>query len=263
MTTLTNDSLLAVAERLGVQTLPLVLAVGPQQDTIEAWQAARDGAVAELTAGGVFDSYGDVEPGLAEAMFTLAAPDAELVARCYGEDGKRRICLARRGSQHAVASRTGSSFEVVAPGIDGSDRELTRLLLAALPACPQAEISTVSVAADDLSRRLDAADTTSDYVDAMYALGIDAHEATVLGAAFGSCRGYTEITASVHHDGLTTQAPGAVAVYDTARGRIVVAPMTAPDGQMWSTITPGTDHRLTQAIGALLEGLPGGGWRSE
>ncbi|MFC9661374.1 ESX secretion-associated protein EspG [Nocardia sp. NPDC127606] len=262
MTTLTNDSLLAVAERLGVQTLPLVLAVGPQQDTIDAWQAARDSAVAELTAGGVFDGYGDVEPGLAEAMFTLTAPEAELVARSYGEAEQRRICLARRGSQHAVAARTGSSFEVWAPGIDGSDRELTRLLLTTLPTCPQADITTVSVSADDLSRRLDAASSTSDYVDAMYALGIDAHEATVLGAAFGSCHGYTEITASVHHDGLTTLAPGAVAVYDTARGRIVVAPMTAPDGQVWATITPGTDHRLTQAIGALLEGLPGGGWQS-
>nr|WP_228537058.1 ESX secretion-associated protein EspG [Nocardia sp. XZ_19_231] len=260
---MTNDSLLAVAERLGVQTLPLVLAVGPQQDTIDAWQAARDSAVAELTAGGVFDGFGDVEPGLAEAMFTLTAPGAELAARCYGEDGQRRICVARRGSQHAIAVRTGSSFELSAPAIDGSDRELTRLLLTALPACPQAEIATVSVAADELSRRLDEASTTSDYVDAMYALGIDAHVATVLGAAFGSCRGYTEITAFVHHDGLTTRAPGAVAVYDTARGRIVVAPMTAPDGQVWSTITPGTDHRLTQAIGALLEGLPGGGWQSE
>lgn len=261
MTTLTNDSLLAVAERLGVQTLPLVLAVGPQQDSFEAWQSARDGAVAELTARGVFDGYGDVDPGLADALFTLAQPEAELAARSYRDDGQRRICLARRGSRHAVATRTGSSFEISAPGIDGSDRELTRLLLSTLTACPQAEVSTVSVAADDLARRLDAATTTSDYVDAMYALGIDAHEATVLGAAFGSCHGYTEITASVHHDGLTTRAPGAVAVYDTARGRIVVAPMTAPDGQVWSTITPGTDHRLSQAVGALLEGLPGGGWQ--
>ncbi|MFC4124738.1 ESX secretion-associated protein EspG [Nocardia rhizosphaerae] len=260
MTTLTNDSLLAVADRLGVQTLPLVLAVGPEQDSFAAWQAARDEAVAGLTAGGVFDEYGDVEPGLADALFTLAKPEAELAARSYGGNGQRRICLARRGTQHAVATRAGSAFEITAPWIDGSERELTRLLLTALTPCPRAEIGTVSVAADDLARRLDAATTTSDYVDAMYALGIDAHEATVLGAAFGSCHGYTEITAAIHHDGLTTRAPGAVAVYDTARGRIVVAPMTAPDGQVWSTITPGTDHRLTQAIGALLEGLPGGRW---
>ncbi|WP_278264917.1 ESX secretion-associated protein EspG [Nocardia sp. AG03] len=262
MTTLTNDSLLAVAERLGVQTLPLVLGVGPRQDTVEAWRAARDAAVAELTARGVLDGYGDVEPGLAEALFTLTMPDAELAVRGYGAGEPRRICLARRGSRHAVAAGRGATFELSTPGIDGSERELARLLLTALDPCPAAEIGTVSVAADDLARRLDDATTTSDHVDAMYALGIDAHEATVLGAAFGSCHGYTEITASVHHDGLTTRAPGAVAVYDTARGRIVVAPMTAPDGQVWSTITPGTDHRLTQAIGALLEGLPGGRWQS-
>ncbi|MEV6216299.1 ESX secretion-associated protein EspG [Nocardia sp. NPDC051833] len=263
MTTLTNDSLLAVADRLGVQTLPLVLAVGPQQDSFDDWRAARDAAVAELTAAGIFDGYGDVEPDLADALHTLAQPDAELVARSYGDGDARRICLARRGAGHASAVRVGGDFEIGTKAIDGSDRELTRLLLAALPHCAPAEVAAVSVAADDLAARLDAAETTSQYVDAMYALGIDAHEATVLGAAFGSCHGYTEIVATVHHDGLTTRAPGAVAVYDTARGRIVVAPMTAPDGQVWSTITPGTDHRLTQAVGALLEGLPGGGWRPD
>ncbi|WP_054815791.1 ESX secretion-associated protein EspG [Nocardia arizonensis] len=260
MTTLTNEALLAVADRLGVQTLPLVLAAGPRQDTFEAWKAARDDAVARLEADGTFDGYGDVEPGLADALHTLTQPEAELSGRCYSADGVLRICLARRGVRHATAIRTGDSFDIAAPGIDGSDRELARLLLAALPACPPAEVAAASVAAEDLARRLDAARTPTDYVDAMYALGIDAHDATVLGTAFGTCHGYTEIVATVHHDGLTSRAPGAVAVYDTARGRIVVAPTTAPDGLVWSTITPGTDHRLTQAVGALLEGLPGGRW---
>ncbi|MEV0433780.1 ESX secretion-associated protein EspG [Nocardia sp. NPDC050413] len=263
MTTLTNDALLAVAERLGVQTLPLVLGVGPRQDTFDAWRAARDAAVAELTATGIFDAYGDVEPELAAAVHTLAQPDAELVARGYGEENRRRICLARRGTGHAAAVYTGSTYDITTSTIDGTERELTRLLLAALPSCAPAEAASVSVLADDLAARLDAAETTSDYVDAMYALGIDAHQATVLGAAFGSCHGYTEIVAEVHHDGLTTRAPGAVAVYDTARGRVVVTPATAPDGQVWSTITPGTDHRLTQAVGALLEGLPGGRWQPD
>lgn len=260
MTTLTNDALLAVADRLGVQTLPLVLAVGPRQDSFDEWQAARDSAIAELSARGLFDEYGDVEPGVADALHTLAQPDAELAARAYSTDGTRRICLARRGTRHASAVRAGEDLEVAVSGIDGSARELAALLLAALPTCAPAEVATASVAADELARRLDAATTTADYVDAMYALGIDARDATVLGAAFGSCHGYTEIVATVHHDGLTTRAPGAVAVYDTARGRIVVAPMTAPDGRVWSTISPGTDHRLSQAVGALLEGLPGGRW---
>ncbi|WP_342213049.1 ESX secretion-associated protein EspG [Nocardia neocaledoniensis] len=63
--------------------------------------------------------------------------------------------------------------------------------------------------------------------------------------------------------GLPPAPRGGGGVYPPARGGIVGAPMPAPDGQVWSTITPGTDHRLTQAVGALLEGLPGGGWRPE
>ncbi|WP_280221198.1 ESX secretion-associated protein EspG, partial [Nocardia neocaledoniensis] len=254
MTTLTNDSLLAVADRLGVQTLPLVLAVGPQQDTFDAWRAARDAAVAELTTLGVFDAYGDVEPELADALYTLAQPDAELVARSYGEADRRRICLARRGSGHASAVRTGATFEITTDSIDGSDRELARLLLAALPSCAPAEVAAVSVAADDLAARLDAAETTSQYVDAMYALGIDAHQATVLGAAFGSCRGYTEIVAQVHHDGLTTRAPGAVAGVGTPRP---AQRRSRRRKAMSPTAIPAAATTRSQATGTMSNAPPG------
>ncbi|WP_348538119.1 ESX secretion-associated protein EspG, partial [Nocardia carnea] len=47
--------------------------------------------------------------------------------------------------------------------------------------------------------------------------GVGDRDATVLAAAFASCRGFTEIVAYSHEDGLSTRAPGAVAVYDTDR----------------------------------------------
>ncbi|MBF6349376.1 MULTISPECIES: ESX secretion-associated protein EspG [Nocardia] len=260
MTTLTNDALLAVAERLGVQTLPLVLAAGPQQDSYEEWRAARERAVAELTAAGVFDTEGDVDPETAQALFVLAQPDRELVARGFAEDRTLRLCLARRGEQHALAVREGDRFDIATIWCDGSPEALARPLLVALGPAEAAAVAGFSAPADDLAARLDRAETTGDFADAIYALGVGDRDATVLAAAFFSCRGFTEIVAYSHTDGRTTRAPGAVAVYDTDRGRISVAPTVSPDQQIWSTVTTGSDHRVTQAIATLLDGLPGGRW---
>ena len=260
MTTLTNDALLAVAERLGIQTLPQVLAVGPQQDSYEEWRAARDRAVDELTAAGVFDAEGDVDPETAQALSVLAQPDRELVARGFAEDRRLRLCLARRGEQHALAARDGDTFEITTIWCDGSPEALARPLLAALGPAAPADVAGFSAPADELAGRLDTAEDTGDFADTIYALGVGDRDATVLAAAFASCRGFTEIVAYSHREGRTARAPGAVAVYDTARGRIAAAPMVSPDQQVWSTVTTGSDHRVMQAIATLLEGLPGGRW---
>ncbi|MGY2113322.1 ESX secretion-associated protein EspG [Nocardia gipuzkoensis] len=260
MTSLTNDALLVVAERLGVQTLPLALSVGPQQDSIEEYRAARERAAAGLSGDGVLDAEGEVDPELAGALFVLAQPDCELVARIYTEDGSRRFCLARRGERHALAVRSGDRFEVDSIWADGSEVSLARPLLAALGPCEPAAIAGFSAPATELADRLETAEGSSGYADAMYAVGVGERDAAVLGLAFGSCRAYAEIVAYTHQDGLTSRAPGAVVVYDTGRGRIVIAPTVSPDQQIWSTVTTGTDHRVTQAVATLLEGLPGGRW---
>ncbi|MQY19554.1 ESX secretion-associated protein EspG [Nocardia macrotermitis] len=271
MTTLTNDGLFAVAERLGVQTLPLVLAVAPHHDSYDAWQDAQESAVAGLTEAGVFDSYGEVSSELAQAMFVLSQPESELVARIYrvapshpGEPPAPadvvRVCLARRGEDHAIAIRSGDDFRLETFWSDGSGASLARPLLTALGACAPAQIPDFSVLSQDLSERLSAANTATEYADACYALGIPDREATILGLAFESCSAYAEIVAYAHEDGIATRTSGAVAMYDTGRGRIIAIPATAPDLQAWSTVTPGTDHRIAQAISALIEMLPGERW---
>lgn len=260
MRTLTNDGLLAVAERLGVQTLPLVLAAGPRQDSYDEWCVARERAVAELITAEVFDAEGDVDPDLADALYVLAQPDRELVARCYGREHTLRVCVAGRGEQHAVAIRTGDSFDIGTIWCDGSPAALVRPLLDALGPGEPAAVGGFSAPAAELAGRLDAAETTGDYADALHALGVPDRDATVLGAAFGTCSTCTEIVAYSHENGVTSRAAGAVAVYDTERGRIAAAPMVSPDRQVWSTVTTGSDHRVAQAVAALLECLPGGRW---
>ncbi|WP_280467556.1 ESX secretion-associated protein EspG [Nocardia cyriacigeorgica] len=260
MTLVTNDGLLAVAERLGVQTLPQVLSVAPQQDSYDAWAEAQRRAVTELTGAGVIDSYGEVEPNLADALFTLAQPDRELVARVFTGAAPIRLCLARRGQQHALAVRTGDDYEISTVWSDGSGATLARPVLAALGPATPADVAVFSAPATELSERLEAARTSAEYADALYALGVADRDAPRYGLVFASCHAYAEIVAYAHIDGVTTRPPAAVAVYDTGHGRLVAAPGFAADQQVWSTVTPGTDHRIAEAISALVEALPGGRW---
>ncbi|MFC8527928.1 ESX secretion-associated protein EspG [Nocardia sp. NPDC057227] len=260
MTTLTNDGLLAVAHRLGVQTMPLVLAVGPEQDSYADWRIAQEAAVAELTGAGLIDDTGEVDAELATALFVLAQPDRQLAARTVTPDGTRRSCLARRGEEHAVAVRDGERYEVRSLWLDGSNSAAGAPLLAALDASTPADVPAFSAPADELADRLDAAVTVSDYIDAFYASGAPERDATRLGSALARTRACTEIVALAHEDGRTARAPGAVAVYDTDRGRVVAAPSLAPDRRLWTTVTTGSDHRVAHAIATLIEGLPDGRW---
>ncbi|WP_019929517.1 ESX secretion-associated protein EspG [Nocardia sp. BMG111209] len=263
MTTLTNDSLLALAGHLGVQTLPLVLAASPRQDTYEAWSAAQARAIAELTADRLIDRHGDVEPEIATSLFVLAQPERELVARIIAEDKQIRVCLARRGAAHTLAVRQGDSYDIRPIWADGSSESLARPILDVLGPSTAADVVNVSAPATDLRDRLDGAAGSAGYADALYGLGVEDRDATAYGLALDSCHRHTELVAYAHADGVIDRSPAGVVVYDTARGRIVAAPGVAADQQIWATLAPGTDHRIGQAIRGLIESLPGGRWLTD
>ncbi|MFC9993674.1 ESX secretion-associated protein EspG [Nocardia sp. NPDC127526] len=262
MTTLTNDSVIALATQLGVQTLPLVLSVGPQQDSHHEWQQAQERARAELQAARILDAHGDADPDTAAALFALAQPDRELAARIFTGEGTVRVCIARRGEENVVATRRGDNLDIRTIWADGKGDSLARPILEALGHCAPAEVASFSALSSDLAERLDSATTSEDYASAVYSLGVADNDAPAYGLALSSTHAYAEVVAYTYTDGVTDRSPGAVAVYDTARGRIVAAPAIAPDQQLWSTMTPGTDHRIAQAISALIESLPGGRWLS-
>ncbi|MEU1206775.1 ESX secretion-associated protein EspG [Nocardia sp. NPDC005825] len=262
MTILTNDGLIALAGHLGVQTLPLVLSVGPRQETHRDWQDAQEQARADLRARRIVDAHGDVDTDTATTLFTLAQPDRELAMRVHTADGQLRVCIARRADSHAVAIRRGDTLDLHPLWSDGSGDSLARPLLDALGPCPPADLAAFSAESADLAERLDTATTSEDYASTVYTLGVPDTDANAYGLALSATHSYAEIVAYAYADGVTDRSPGAVAVYDTARGRIVAAPGVAPDQQLWSTLTPGSDHRIAQSISALIDSLPGGRWLS-
>lgn len=258
MTTVTNDGLLVLADLLGVQTLPGVLGVGPRQDSAAAWRAAREQARADLRRAGVVDDYDDVERELAEAVHILARPDREVVARSHDASGVRRMCLARSMSRHAVATRVGETLDVRTTWADDSGVALARPLLDLLGVCSAARFTAFSAPAETLRPRLDAATDAGAFAQVALTSGVEDRDAMEFGLAMASCRVRTEVVAYIHEDGVTTRSSGAVAIYDTERGRVVASPGVSADLVVWSTFTPGSDHRVAEAIAALVDMLPGG-----
>jgi hypothetical protein len=264
MATVTNDGLLAVARLLGVQTLPTVLSVRPEHETAGAWDAAAHAAAIELAAAGLVDEAGNVDDELSAALFILANPDRELVARICGPDRITRVCLARRGLFHAVAVRTGDRYDVRTYWADEDPAVLSRPIIAALGRAEPARIVTFSAPTPELRRYLDEA--TADSTGAGFARvarnigNLDERAAFDFGKAMAHCTTHTEVVAYCHHEGVTMRSPVALAVYDTEHGRITGGSRVTCDGQAWSSFAPGSDIRVVDAISELIAALPGGRW---
>ncbi|MBU3065402.1 ESX secretion-associated protein EspG [Nocardia sp. NEAU-G5] len=284
MATLTTDGILAVAAALDVQTLPTALAVRPRHTDHGQHAAARVAAEADLRERGVLDPVGDVrDDDLITALFALARPERQLIARIHrpgmpasgpeaaaernhaepagtphGPDTLIRFCLVRRGLEHAVAVRTGDELDVRTVWADEDPMTLARPLLAVLGPCPPADVPAFSAPTTDLQRCLDAAGT--DYTAAAYGLGMPQDDAVTLGLALRQRHSIAEIVCYSHRDGLAVRSPAAAAVYDTSAGRIIGGGSVTAADQTWTTLAPGSDHRMAQVIAALVESLPEGRW---
>ncbi|MFQ6395294.1 ESX secretion-associated protein EspG [Nocardia sp. KC 131] len=259
---MTSNGLLTVAELLGVQTFPVVLAVVQPHDRIDTWRTVRQEARAGLVGAGVIDDFGDVDTGLAAALHVLARPDRQLVARIHRPDGVRRVCLARRGLEHAVAFRVGDEFDIRSIWGDENPAALARPFLSALGPGTPAGIAAFGGIADQLRERMDTARGSGDFIDLAFHFGLAEREAVEFGMAMAGCQSHAEIAAYHHRDGVAARTAAAVAVYDTTHGRIVAGPTRTTDGRTWSTFASGTDHRVTQSISALIGFLPGERWMS-
>ncbi|WP_238422600.1 ESX secretion-associated protein EspG [Gordonia sp. 'Campus'] len=251
-----------VGERFGVQTWPVVLDLTGAAESGSAATSVRetDAVIDEL---GLVE-HGEPSPWTATILRVLARPQREIEIRSYAESGVRRICLARNGHDHVVAVRWGDRIELSV--VDVADpATLAALVRAQFDAdvaerVPPAEFTAFSAPADEVVTRLGRCASGAETTDALHALGATPADAMVVSSAFASCRTRTEIVASMNEDGRFAQSSGAIAVFDTDRGRIVTSPSKSPDGRVWTTLSPGSGHRIAQAVGLLIETLPGGTW---
>lgn len=255
----TDDELQVAATRVGVQSLPPVLAVRPRHSTMDRLHAAFDAATDSLTARELIVD-GVVDADLAAVLHTLQRPDRELAMRLVTPDGLARVCVARRGSQCVLARRIG--HDIALASIPGTElRSVATTLIAELPQAAAGEITPVGAPLTAMSEALTGSHDSAVLADRIRALGAEPRAAMTLGAALASRQAFAEI---VHYaldagEGRVSCTPAAVGVFYTKRGRIVAAPSSSPAGQLWTTLKAGTDHAVGQAIGQLVE-LSDEGW---
>ncbi|MGW5386498.1 ESX secretion-associated protein EspG [Nocardia sp. NPDC003963] len=257
---LTNDELLALTEQLGIRALPSVLEIRPGQTTVADVQSARQRALKSLRGSGVIDRYDQVDDELTTAIHVLAHPDRELVARIYTRSGTRRLILARRGARHAVARRDSDEFAVNGFHLGDDLTTLARPLLDALGPARPATVATLTAPSAELAGAFDSAGETADFVRTLRRSGFSDEDASTLGTALADCSAHAEVVAYARDDGVAVRSRGAVAIYDTARGRLVAGATTSMDQQVWSTLMPGSEHRIEQAVSNLINTLPGYWW---
>jgi hypothetical protein len=160
-----------------------------------------------------------------------------------------------------AARRTGDDLQLK---IIDAHTGIAGAVLAELPASPPAPVEPFSAPASDLAECLSGGHAATFLADRLRALGAKQQVASTLGSAFAARVAFAEIVCHVLDAAAdrVVRVPGAVAVFYTKRGRLVSAPGMSPSGQLWTTIKPGSDHRVMQAISQLAELTPSG-WEGD
>ncbi|AZG48440.1 ESX secretion-associated protein EspG [Gordonia insulae] len=278
-TVLGVPELLRLGELVGVQTWPVVLDLWRTHDDADELNAVAAAADREIHGRGLMEG-GEPSAWVAAALRVLSAPERQLEIRIVSDadadadgdgdgdgaagDGRRapetvRICLARNGHDHVIARREGGQIGLRHLDV-AAESELGAIVAREFPPADGATFGGFSAPADELAARLATCVSSNDVADALHALGATSSDAVALAAGLTSAHARSEIVAVSWTGGTSTQSSGALAIFDTDRGRIVASPSKSPDGRVWTTLSPGSGHRIGQAVGLLIETLPEGRW---
>ncbi|MFD1812112.1 ESX secretion-associated protein EspG [Rhodococcus gannanensis] len=237
------DELDLLTQLARIDELPVVLDARSRFDTTVARDAAFESCRESLTERGLLPG-GHPHPDVVDRLTILARPDVELAVRWYREGTVSRMCIAQVGQMTVLALRGPDSYVLAeVPAVEAE------LVLDVIGRSVALDVDSISAPTDRLVLALDDLTHPQSVVRRLSELG--ARETETLAWALSTCTAHAEIVALVQGDGRRwTSAP--VTVFDTAGGRIVGTSSVSPDGTAWSTLGPGGDARLRQAIGELL-----------
>lgn len=252
--TLTDDQFRIAASRVGLHDLPAVLASRPRHTTIDRREAAFDRAGRELVTRNLIID-GGMHPELVPVLQALQRPDRELAMRLVTPDGTAGISVARQGTLCVLARRIGDDISLRIIGHGVGVRDVSAALLAELPRAKPAEVQPVAAPSREMAESLSGTHDPVQLADRIRFLGAESHAANLLGSALASRRAFAEIVyyALADSEDMISRCPAAVAVFYTKRGRIIGAPSASPTGQLWTTLKPGSDHAIGQAIAQLVD----------
>ncbi|MGV0624489.1 ESX secretion-associated protein EspG [Mycolicibacter minnesotensis] len=267
---LTVEQAWYIAETVGAGSFPWVLAITmPYTDAGErgAFMARqRD----ELTRMGVVSPEGTVNPAVAEWIRVVCFPERWLDLRYVGSpaggaaDMLRGIVARRddptgRPGRTVVALRNAQLVTFTAMDID-DPRQLVPVLGAGLGQRPPARFDEFTLPARVGARADERLRAGAPLAEVLDYLGIPASARPIVESVFSGPRSYVEVVAGCARDGRHTVTEVGMSLVDTEKGRILVTPSQAFDGEWVSTFRPGTDFATAVAVEQLTGALPEGTW---
>ncbi len=241
----------------GVSNWPEVLGLASDGDAPRG--PISDVILGEMRAFGLVDDSARPTSWAQATLAALAVPDAQIDIHITDATAVHRACLVRRGADHVFAVRSDDTIDLSVPHIVDVD-DVGAVVGSVFGVADVPQFVGISVPTNELRDRLDRCECAGDYVACFCAVGATQADARAMSLAFQTCRTQARLIATATTDGVRSEAPGTVSIYDTDHGRIVAEPCVSPDGRMWTTLAPGSHARLGRAVHRMLETLHGPGW---
>jgi hypothetical protein len=245
------DGLLHVLSLLGLemQDLPPVLALTPNAFYEEDVAAVTEAIVPILTDRGII-SGSRVTPSVQQLINVLSDAERRMDLMCTAGSARLRMCLARTGEDHVLASRHDQDIVIHPLATAGQPFPVfaTAAVSAALGPASIPAFPSQSFRAEDLTRVAGPAAPGAEYAAALVSLGGDRRAAaTIAEVAQTETRRTTIGLAERTPTGLFAPAV-AVTIHDSDRGRIVTSVTRTSSGDRWVSITPGSEVEIRSAM---------------
>ena len=206
-----------------------------------------------------------VHPELQEWLEALDHPDRELSGRIKREEAMLRMALVRRGGVHALAIRYGDEVVIQSFEYDAekSSGQLAKPALVVLGEGVVPDFNRVSAPTQSIVEAMPRSVELDTVFSSLLRVGASQKDAKVLATIMANVEVQSEFVVYERGEGTRARSKGAVSIFDSPKGRFVSSPSKASDGEIWSTLSPGSDHRISQAFASLIELLPSEKWWPE
>lgn len=206
-----------------------------------------------------------VHPEIQAWLEALDHPDRELSGRIKRGDAMLRMTLVRRGGVHALAIRYGDEVVIQSFEYDAekSSGQLAKPALVVLGEGVVPEFNRVSAPTQSIVEAMPRNVELDTVFSSLLRVGASQKDAKVLAIIMASVEVQSEFVVYERGEGTRARSKGAVSVFDSPKGRFVSSPSQASDGEIWSTLSPGSDYRISQAFASLIELLPSEKWWPE
>ncbi|MCT7658773.1 ESX secretion-associated protein EspG [Mycobacterium deserti] len=257
---LTAEQAWFVADASGVGNFPWVLAITPPYSDLAHRAGVEARLSLELTDLGVMTAGGIIDPGVRQWITMTCRPRRWLELRFVSGAGDMlRGQVSRRDDRTVVALRSGGLVTFTALDVD-HPQALVPVLTAGLSGRSPATFEEFAIPARAGARADEQLRNGADLTEILEFLGIPPTARPVVEAAYAPGRTFVEIVAGDHRDGHRVSTNVGVSIVDTEKGRVLVTPTKAFDGEWISTFTPGTPLAIAAAIERLTATLPDGPW---